>query len=154
MQKPKKATKTAWAHKVWIIWACAVLIDALLIIYFAVTSMPTLKVGNNTIKLLTTPTSAAQTKGLGYRKSLPQNEGMLFVFNTPAVQCFWMKGMEFPLDIIWVSDQKVVQYIGYNFQPDSYPKPYCPPYLTQYVVEVNAGIAIRDGIKVNEQLSF
>jgi uncharacterized membrane protein (UPF0127 family) len=59
-----------------------------------------------TVQLAVTP--AQQTLGLGYRNGLAQGAGMLFVFDVPQIQTFWMKGMRFCLDIVWVSSTQVV----------------------------------------------
>src|SRR4051812_1798797 len=59
------------------------------------------------VDLATTPTTREQ--GLSGRAALPENHGMLFVFDTPGVYPFWMKDMNFPIDMIWISnDMKVV----------------------------------------------
>ena len=48
-------------------------------------------------------TPDAQSKGLAIRDSLNENEGMLFIFETPQKYSFWMKDMKFPIDIIWIN---------------------------------------------------
>ena len=45
--------------------------------------------------------------GLGYRNGLPENGGMLFIFPEPGERMFWMKGMRFCLDIIWILDGEI-----------------------------------------------
>ena len=45
---------------------------------------------------------ADRSLGLGYRDGLPQGTGMLFLFEGPAPRSFWMRGMEFCIDIIWI----------------------------------------------------
>ncbi len=49
-----------------------------------------------------------QAKGLAGREGLAENSGMLFVFSDYSTRDFWMKEMKFPLDIIWIKDNKVV----------------------------------------------
>lgn len=49
-----------------------------------------------------------QSLGLGYRNSLEPGTGMLFVGEKPRVHTFWMKGMRFDLDIIWIHDGRIV----------------------------------------------
>lgn len=49
-----------------------------------------------------------QSLGLGYRNGLEQGTGMLFVFPDAEPRTFWMKGMRFCLDIIWIEDQEIV----------------------------------------------
>lgn len=99
-------------------------------------------------------TPAAQTRGLGGRKSLPVNEGMLFVFAHPGQQCFWMKDMHFPLDIIWLNGSKQVVFIKSNLSPKTYPETFCPPNSAQYVIELNAGQAQKARLHTGETLNF
>ena len=65
------------------------------------------------VELVNTPASIMQ--GLGGRESL-ETDGMLFVFDQPAVQAFWMKAMRFPIDIIWLSNGQIVS-VERNVQP-------------------------------------
>ncbi len=53
-------------------------------------------------------TQAAQAQGLGGRSDVPENYGMLFVFPTDQRVGFWMKDMQVPIDIIWLSDTGAV----------------------------------------------
>ena len=52
--------------------------------------------------------SSEQQLGLGYRNVLEPGTGMLFVFNEPSQRTFWMKGMRFCLDIIWIANGEIV----------------------------------------------
>ena len=49
-----------------------------------------------------------QRRGLGYRNKLPPNHGMLFIYPSPGKRIFWMKGMQFAIDIIWIYKNTVV----------------------------------------------
>jgi uncharacterized membrane protein (UPF0127 family) len=49
-----------------------------------------------------------QSLGLGYRNGLAEGTGMLFVFPEPSQRVFWMKGMRFCLDIVWIADGEIV----------------------------------------------
>jgi uncharacterized membrane protein (UPF0127 family) len=49
-----------------------------------------------------------QTLGLGYRNGLEEGTGMLFVFPEPSQRVFWMKGMRFCLDIVWIAGGEIV----------------------------------------------
>lgn len=59
-----------------------------------------------TVELAVTPESRA--RGLGYRQGLAPGTGMLFVFPESDERSFWMKGMRFCLDIIWIDDGQIV----------------------------------------------
>jgi uncharacterized membrane protein (UPF0127 family) len=68
----------------------------------------TIEVGEETLRVELALDSRAQTLGLGYRNGLEPGTGMLFVFDGPSIQTFWMKGMRFCLDIVWIEDGVIV----------------------------------------------
>jgi uncharacterized membrane protein (UPF0127 family) len=113
-----------------------------------------LLLGERRFHMLVATTEEEQHKGLGGRESLGKDEGMLFVFDQPGVQCFWMKGMQFPLDIIWLDAGKRVVHIESNVLPASFPESFCPPTKTQYVIELNAGEVKQNRINVGQKLAF
>jgi uncharacterized membrane protein (UPF0127 family) len=93
-------------------------------------------------------------KGLMFRKSIPADSGMLFIFPAEATQSFWMKNTLIPLDIIFISaDNKIVD-IKNNFQPCAADP--CPVYQSaapvKYVLEVNAGVVREKGISVGDAM--
>ncbi len=91
-----------------------------------------------------------RTMGLSGREDLGRNDGMLFKFDdSSANRCFWMKDMNFPLDIIWLDQDKKVVHIENNVAPETYPQSYCPDEPAKYVLEVNAGRATELGITDN-----
>lgn len=65
-------------------------------------------VGDMQIQAEIADTSPLQTRGLGYRDGLAPGTGMIFLFDNPSPRSFWMKGMRFCLDIIWISDGEIV----------------------------------------------
>lgn len=74
---------------------------------------------------------------------------MLFIFPRAEKYGFWMKGMRFPLDIIWVSEEKVV-HIERNISPTSR-ETFRPDVAADQVIEVNAGSAdqLREGDRID-----
>jgi uncharacterized protein len=84
-------------------------------------------------------TSEEHDRGLGFRKSLAPGHGMLFLFKTDDRYGFWMKGMEFPLDIVFIQDGVVV-FVERAFKPDD-GKVVFPPEPIDTVLEVNANEA-------------
>ncbi len=113
-----------------------------------------LKTSNGSYSLEIVDTPEKRSLGLGGRKGLDQSRGMLFVFDTPAVQCFWMKDMHFPIDIIWLDTEKRVIEIAKNISPNTFPQTFCPKVEAKYVVELNAGEASRSGTNVRAKLNF
>lgn len=83
--------------------------------------------------------------GLSYFKHLPQDEGMLFLFEKPGVYPFWMKGMKFPLDIIWLkkleNNTYEIVFVARNVSPESYPQSINPYRASDAVLEINNGLA-------------
>ncbi len=91
--------------------------------------------------------------GLGERNSLAQSAGMIFI-SEPRIQEFWMKGMYFPIDIIWIDQGKRVTGIVRRFSPDTFPNTVSSGIPVPYVLELNAGAAERFGIATGTILKF
>jgi uncharacterized membrane protein (UPF0127 family) len=81
--------------------------------------------------------------GLSEKKSLADNGGMLFVFDAPALHPFWMRGMDFPIDMIFIHNNKIVAIYS-TVQPikDTENGPlYGADVLSDRVLEIKAGMA-------------
>ncbi len=102
------------------------------------------------LRLATTPDQQAQ--GLSGLKSLPDNTGMLFVFSGSALRCFWMKGMRFALDIIWLSADNEVLLVDHDLSPRTYPMSFCVS--AHSVIELVAGQARAAGITRGRTLTI
>lgn len=101
-------------------------------------------------------TRQEQIKGLMFRKYLPANAGMLFIFKEHARHAFHMKNMYIPLDIIWMDKNKLVVFIKKNARPadgDCY-EIIRPDREAKYVLELNAGVADKIGLKTGDILKF
>lgn len=94
----------------------------------------------------------AKAKGLGGRVYLPDNRGMLFVYDEDGKYCFWMKDMNFPIDILWLDESRRVIHIAAHVPPESYPSEICPPADARFVLEVRAGLSQESGVDVGSQL--
>ena len=89
--------------------------------------------------------------GLSGRENLSDGWGTLFIFEKPGRYSFWMYGMLFPLDIIWIDENGVVVYIVENAQPCvNVCMTYEPDTDALYVLEVRAGFAEDTGIVEGE----
>ncbi len=97
---------------------------------------------------------AERVKGLSGREALLKGEGMLFVFEVSDRHGFWMKDMKFPLDIIWIDDNKRVVHIEESVDPNTYPKTFYPEQDSRYVLEIGAGLSAINDIKVGQYVSF
>lgn len=114
----------------------------------------TVLVGSRAYHLEIANTPASRQKGLGERATMAQSAGMLFVFPSASTLCFWMKGMHFPLDMIWVNSNKQVIHIEQNVQPDTYPRSFCSNNPAKYVIELSAGQVAAAHLRANQQLNF
>lgn len=83
--------------------------------------------------------------GLGGRKDICDNCGMMFVFLEKGKHSFWMKNMEFPLDILWLENGKII-WIEKNISEYS-KKTFSPLIYSDRVLEIKAGTVDRLGIK-------
>jgi hypothetical protein len=106
------------------------------------------KVGEKTLYLEVATTSAKQYLGLSKRPSLCNDCGMLFAFSSSREREFVMRDMAFPLDIIFISDNKIVK-IYENLSPEgsSPVNYYGSTQPINYVLELNAGKASALGFK-------
>jgi YVTN family beta-propeller protein len=95
-------------------------------------------------------------RGLMFRKHLPWNVGMLFVFHNEEPRTFWMKNTLIPLDMIFVDSNLKIVDIKENVPPCTQGDE-CPLYPSQeraqYVLEVNAGFFQENGIKIGDQFA-
>jgi uncharacterized membrane protein (UPF0127 family) len=97
-------------------------------------------------------TREEQARGLMYRTELPEDAGMLFVFDGESERTFWMSNTPIPLDIIYIRGDKTIVSIAANATPYSEKQiPSRGP--AHYVLEVNGGWAARHGVKSGDSVS-
>ncbi len=91
--------------------------------------------------------------GLMYRKSMEQEQAMLFIFPEVEVHSFYMKNTEFPLDIIYIDENSKIVSFQKNAQPfDETGLSSQVP--VKYVLEINAGLSDKIGLKVGDSIAF
>lgn len=101
-------------------------------------------------------TEAQKEKGLGGRTSLPTDHGMLFPYDHKEQYEYWMRGMHFPLDFIWI-DGKTVADVTANVPPPvgaEAPMIVKPNVPVDKVLEVNAGTILNYSIKIGDTVMF
>jgi len=113
----------------------------------------TLKLSGKDIKVEVADTEAARELGLGGRTSLEPDKGMLFVFDHPDKYGFWMKDMKFPIDILWLDEEKVI-WIESNVSPNTFPQILYPDSPAKYVLEVPAGYSYESNINIDDSFSL
>jgi uncharacterized protein len=113
-----------------------------------------IKLGEEKLKVWIAETPAEITKGLSGVKKLEETDGMLFIFQEERVPSFWMKDMNFPIDIIWIDKNKKVVEVTSNILPETYPKTFSPKTLVKYVLEVEEGWSKKKMIKIGDKLFY
>lgn len=116
--------------------------------------MTPLAIGGTMLSVAVADTDAKRTQGLSGTALLSDKEGMLFVFPKPALESFWMKDMNYSLDIIWISSDKKVVDITHDLAPSTYPATVTPKVPVSYVLEVPAGFAEKNGIVEGSDVTF
>ncbi|MDR1952413.1 MAG: DUF192 domain-containing protein [Elusimicrobiota bacterium] len=114
-------------------------------------------IGGKTLELVAAKSYMATRKGLGDRLFIPK-DGMIFFFEKNRQLVFWMKDMYFPIDILWISDGKIIGSVE-NVQPekktpDSKLKKYYSPSDVDIVIELKAGRVKELGIKINDTINI
>ena len=100
-----------------------------------------------------------QQTGLADYSSLGLDEGMIFVFDQSKRHTFWMKDMDFAIDIIWIDEAKKIVDIAPNVPPEPNKNEkeltrYKPKSDAKYVLEINAGISALHNLQISDQVSF
>lgn len=114
-----------------------------------------LKIGDSTFSVEIADTPDSRARGLSYRESLGADNGMLFIFEAPASYGFWMKGMKFPLDMVWIVSDSIVGF-SENAPPASgfVPKIYFPPEPVDKVLELNAGSVKKHQLRIGDKIQL
>jgi hypothetical protein len=112
------------------------------------------QIAGQNVKVDLALTSAEHSRGLSGRSILNKDEGMLFVFVKSGRYYFWMKEMNFPIDIVWFTKDMKIIYIKKNANPLLYPETYGPSVNSKYVLEVPAGFADKNNLKVGDNVLF
>ncbi|HET7827794.1 MAG TPA: DUF192 domain-containing protein [Candidatus Saccharimonadales bacterium] len=101
--------------------------------------------------------SAAEfEKGLAGRPCILPNQAMLFAFKQPGQYPFWMRGMKFPIDMLWINSNDQVTAARANIQPSTYPQQFANAvdHPAQYVLEIKANRAIQLKVGLGTPVSF
>jgi uncharacterized protein len=96
-------------------------------------------------------TPGERQTGLMHRKAMPLNEGMVFVFEQAAEQCFWMKNTLLPLNAAFVADDGTIVNIV-QMKPQTLDA-HCSAQPVRYVLEMNQGWFAKKGVKPGMRLS-
>lgn len=109
-----------------------------------------LSAGIHIIRAEVANTDATRRDGLMFRKELPGNAGMLFVFEQPDVQCFWMRNTLLPLSIAFIADDGTIVNID-DMAPQT-EDPHCAKKPVRYALEMAQGWFDQHGIKAGRKI--
>ncbi len=104
----------------------------------------TLDVGGRHARVEVAATEAARRQGLMHRRRLAADEGMLFVFDLPAIHCMWMKNTHIPLSVAFADGEGVIINIA-DMAPNSTDS-HCARAPARYALEMPQGWFRRHGI--------
>ncbi|WP_298929406.1 DUF192 domain-containing protein [uncultured Ramlibacter sp.] len=110
-----------------------------------------LSAGMHQIDAQVAQTGEQRATGLMFRKDMPQHEGMLFVFEQPSMQCFWMKNTLLPLSAAFVADDGSIVNVE-DMKPQTTDS-HCSHKPVRYVLEMNQGWFAKKGIKPGFRLA-
>ncbi len=101
-------------------------------------------------------TSVERARGLMFRAGLKENHGMWFIFNNDKRKTFWMKNVRFPIDIIFIDKDFIIQKIWRSVPPCK--EEPCAVYSSgtavRYVLEVASGFCEKNGVLENQRVQY
>lgn len=110
-----------------------------------------LNAGIHVIQAQVAQTPEQRSIGLMYRRSMPTHEGMLFVFEAPATQCFWMKNTLLPLSAAFIKDDGTIVNVA-DMKPQTLDS-HCSKEPVRYVLEMNQGWFAKRKLGAGSRLS-
>ncbi len=112
-----------------------------------------IEIAGTPIRVEVADTEELRVNGLSNRTRMPENQGMLFVFEESGKYSIWMKNMNFSLDIYWIDGKGVIVDKWDNAHPDSYPQVYEPSDDAYYILEVVAGFSEVYNIEIGDRVT-
>lgn len=122
--------------------------------------LPTVKLGDTEVKLEVAASKEEIENGLMFRTSMPETQGMVFLFHPHRQVAFWMYHTLIPLDMLFIRDGKIIAICKQVPPCKSENTGECPTYPTtglvdvSEVVEVNGGFCDRHGVKEGDSIQF
>jgi uncharacterized membrane protein (UPF0127 family) len=117
----------------------------------------TISINGINVTMAIASTDEQRIRGLSGIEKMNENEGMLFLFDKPSKQGFWMNKMNFPIDIIWLDSNNKVVHIEKQLEPCKLFLA-CPIYNPEvdslYVIELRSGFADNHSIKNDMIINF
>jgi uncharacterized membrane protein (UPF0127 family) len=117
---------------------------------FAQHPVAQLNAGMHLIRAEVVSEPGTRAQGLMYRKSMPQNAGMLFIFDEAEVHCMWMKNTLIPLSVAFIDDRGAIVNIA-DMEPQTEAS-HCAAQPVRYALEMNRGWFGARGVKPGSRL--
>ncbi len=134
------------------IFFAAFIIILLLLIFYLKPKTTEIKIAGKTFSAEVADNTLTRSRGLMHRAAASP---MLFIFPSETQEGFWMKNVNFPLDIIWIDSEKKI--IGWDRMEPCFEKEckiYSPPGPIKYALEVEAGFVEKNKIKVGDSVEI
>ena len=117
------------------------------------------RLASHTLSIWLARTSEEKAKGLMFAESMQNDQGMLFIYQSPRIMAFWMKNTRIPLDLIFFSDDLEINGWIEGMQPGyGVPEQNLPHHVSelpaQYALELNAGSISRLKLKLGDRLEI
>ncbi len=113
---------------------------------------PNAEIKGHKFQLLVVKSDKDKQIGLSKYKNLPEDKGMIFVFDKEGFYPFWMKDMKLPLDIIFIKENKIVTI--YENLPINNLSIYTPTQASDRVLEINANLSKKYGFSIGDSVTF
>ena len=138
------------------ILSLAVILAAVLILIIRQSpKMPTAEINGHVFSLYLAKTSQEQEIGLSKFDKIDDSQGMLFIFPRQITYSFWMKDMKFPIDIIFINGDKIVDiFQNVPVSTNGAIPTYTPREKADKVLEINSGLTKEYGIKIGDKVSL
>jgi len=114
--------------------------------------LPSIKLstGMHVLQVEVAQSSEEHSIGLMFRKTMPTNDGMLFIFERPTQQCFWMKNTLLPLSVAFIADDGAIVNIE-DMKPQTLDS-HCSTKPVRFVLEMNDGWFAKRGVKPGSKI--
>ena len=113
-----------------------------------------LVIGEKKYILAVADTPETRQQGLSGKEQLPENRGLLFIFEKADIYGIWMKDMKFAIDILWLDKDFKIVGLKKNALPELYPEIYNPQNPALYVLETNTGFIDEHKLSMGSTLTI
>lgn len=110
-------------------------------------------INNTKINVEISDNDCKRELGLSKRQYM-EKDGMFFVFENSGNYNFWMKDMNFPIDILWIDQDYKIIGIKKSIATSTYPETFGSEYYSRYILELSSGFSDKNNIKIGDKIIF